>query len=231
MEETDASKLCTKTKPATDWLALVKQAKEQPAVSKLSSDDDNFSDLSDFENESPRTNHTLTENASKLSSSYCSSAMRGVMGKPCKLDLDTVEKGSPKSQGFNNKAFQRSPDNQVASQICSKNPYTFNNGTFCLTPKDEISSTLSPANTNSKIKNSFSFLRQMKNNHSWSQNNKGFSYEDKNSSSRPTPRIVITDEDGHIKKIDESRKNEVACRGSCRTYGVVVLVITVLAWL
>ena len=185
-------------------------------------------DLSDAENESPRTNHTLTENASEASS-YCTSAMRGVMGKPYKLDLDTVEKGSSKSQGFNNKGFKRSPDNQDASQLSSKNPYTLNNGAFCLTPKS--SSTHHSANTNSNIKNSFSFLRQIKNNNSWSQNNKGFSDEDKNSSSRSAPRIVITDEDGHVKKTDESRKKEVVFRGSYRTCVVVVLVIMVVAWL
>ena len=212
---------------------MVKQAKEQPAVSQPSSDDDNLSDLSDTENESAQRNETLTENTSKPASSYCGSAVRGIMGKPYKLDLETVEKTTPKSQGFDSTPLERTPDNQLCSKYLGK-PDAFNTGTFSLTPKKETFSSLASANCNSKIKNSFSFLRQIKHNHRSAQNNNGFSDED--SSSGPAPRIVITDEKGHIKKIDELRKKEVvACGRICETFRVVVLgmlvvMVAVIIW-
>ena len=215
----------------------MKQAKEQPAVSQPSSDDDNLSDLSDTENESARRNETLTENTSKLASSYCGSAVRGIIGKPYKLDVKTVGKTTPKSEGFNNTALERTPDDRAESQLCSKSlgkPDAFNTGTFSLTPKKETFSSLASANCNSKIKNSFSFLRQIKHNHRSAQNNNGFSDED--FSSGPAPRIVITDEEGHFKKIDELRKKEVVvCVRICETFSVVVLgmlvvMVAVIIW-
>lgn len=179
----------------------------------------------------------MTEDTSKPASSYCGSAVRGIMGRPYKLDLETVEKTTPKSEGFDNTALERTPDNQAESQLCSKSlgkPDAFNTGAFSLTPKKETLSSLASANCNSKIKNSFSFLRQIKHNHRSAQNNNGFSDED--SSSGPAPRIVITDEEGHIKKIDELRKKEVVVFGRiCETFiivvlGVLVVMVAVIMW-
>ncbi len=203
-------KEATKPKPATDWLALIKQAKEKPTVSEPSPEKDDLSDLSDNETETSRTKDGFTKSTSETPSTYCGSAMRGVIGKPYKLDF--AEKSPNKYDNSNPKAFHTTPKNKTALQSSSKsfsNLFNFPNRAFCSTPKDEMRSasmlhSLRPASASSKTKTKgSSFLRHVGRDHGSSRNNKGFADENKSSPSKYNPRIVITNEDGDARKIDE----------------------------
>ena len=136
--------------------------------------------------------------------------MRGVIGKPYKLDF--AEKSPNKYDNSKPKAFHTTPKNKTALQSSSKrfsNLFSFPNRAFCSTPKDEMRSasmlhSLRPASANSKTKTKgSSFLRHVGRDHGSSRNNKGFSDENKSSPSKYNPRIVITNEDGDARKIDE----------------------------
>ena len=123
------------------------------------------------------------------------------------MDLENVEKGPNKSCNFN--PFHTTPKDKL--QNSSKSARNFNNKAFSSTPKHETQSaselkSLRPTiNTNpSKSKSSCSFLRQMRKDHRSSRNNKGFSDEDKKSPAKANPRIVITNEDGDVRKNDET---------------------------
>lgn len=194
-----------------DWLALIKQAKEQPKIHvPLSSEKDEFSDLSDMNNESTRTIETLTRRTLQTPHGYCGSAVRGIIGNPYKMDLKTIKKTPDISYfDFDSKAVNPTAKCKTKLRSSSKtarNPYDFNNKAYCPTPKKEI---LSSSNFNSSLatsksadsteRSSCSFLRQMKKDHGFSRNNKGFSEEDKNSQAKCNPRIVITSEDGDRK--------------------------------
>ena len=133
--------------------------------------------------------------------------MRGVMAKPCKMDLQISE--SNETRNSKNKVFSIMSKNRTAKQSVLKSPrrpYDFYNRAFCLTPKDElqIDSKLNPS-TNSKT--TFPFLRRAKRDHSSSQNNRGFTGESNQSPVRSPPQIVVTSEDGHERKIDEKSSN------------------------
>ena len=171
---------------------MIKQAKDQPVISEPSVEKDDLSDLSDSENDSSQIEKSFARTTLSAQPSYCGSAMRGVIGKPYKMDLRNAVKSPMKSDKFNSKT-------ELQSSLKSlRRPYDVVNKVV-----RNASTALRASSKNSEGTRSSCFLRQAKRDHGLSRNNKGFSEEDKRSPVKPNPKIVITNEDGNERKMDE----------------------------
>jgi hypothetical protein len=180
---------------------LIKQAKDQPVVSEPSVEKDDLSDLSDSENDSSQIEKNFARTTLSAQPSYCGSAMRGVIGKPYKMDVKNAVKSPMKSDRFNSKAFHSTSKEKTELQSSLKSlrkPYDVVNKVV-----RNASTAIRASSKNSEGTRSSCFLRQAKRDHGLSRNNKGFSEEDKRSPVKPNPKIVITNEDGNERKMDE----------------------------
>ena len=119
------------------------------------------------------------------------------------MDIKSTEKSSKKSDKFNPKAFHTASKDQTKLKSSSKSfrgPYDIVNKAM---QNASMLKSLRPGSKNSEGTRSSCFLRPIKRDHGSSQNNKGFSDEDKKPPVKPNPRIVITNEDGGVRKLDE----------------------------
>ena len=138
--------------------------------------------------------------------------MRGVMGKPYNVNSKSRLETPQKSSNFFNRGFFSAPKDKTLMRGPIKDSivsYHFNNKAFSTIFNDEEKGLATGA------KESFSIFRQTKQNHHSAWNNAGFTDEEKLSSARSKPKIVITDEDGDV-KYDET--SSIAKHGKVRYY-------------